>query len=158
MRKTTQQIALGAEAILLKSGRSPALAAQAGADCAWLEAVSYPGLNLLIEALADTKTHPVLERDALGLDLQNVSCVFLAARVQELIMQHGRLFLRNVRHGLYLLPGSVVGNYGIGCPVDPGFGLGGERGKHPYAEKLAKAARDGVEVDETVWQALRARM
>lgn len=130
-------------------GKSPA------ADCTFLEAVGYPGLKILAEALADPKREIALEKDLLGLDLQNCSCVFLADRVNSLIVEHGRIFLRNVRHGLYLLPGSVRGNYGIGCPVDPAFALGGERGKNPYVEKLEAAARHGVEVDESVWQALK---
>jgi hypothetical protein len=60
-----------------------------------------------------------------------------------------------VRHGLYLLPGSVLGNYGIGCPVDPAFALGGERHKNPYAEKRAAAARDGLDIDDALWLALK---
>ena len=125
-------------------------------DCMWLEGVAYPGLKILAEALADPVRTATLEKDALGLDLQNISCVFIAGEVNVQIATHGRLFLRNVRHGLYLLPQSVVGNYGIGCPVDPGFPLGGERVKNPYAEKLQITMRDGVEVDEAVWQVFQA--
>ena len=66
------------------------------------------------------------------------------------------MFLRNVRHGLYLLPLSVEANFGIGCPVDPAFALGGERHKNPYAEKLDIAAREGVIVDDDLWRALEA--
>lgn len=122
--------------------------------CAFLEGVGYPGLRLLAEALADEKQSASLEKDALGLDLQGVSCVFIDSQVAALTRQHGRLFLRNVRHGLYLLPDSVAGNYSIGCPVDPGFALGGERGKNPYTEKLEAAKRDGVDVDSTLWSSL----
>ncbi len=39
---------------------------------------------------------------------------------------------------LYLVPMSVRGGYGIGCPVDPNFALGGERLKNPYPEKIAR--------------------
>lgn len=127
----------------------------AAADCAFLESVGYPGLKILVEALADPQREIVLEKDVLGLDLQNCSCVFLTEQVDALIAKHGRLFLRNVRHGLYLLPGSVRRNYGIGCPVDPGFALGGERSKNPYAEKLEIAAQHGVEVDAEQWLALQ---
>ena len=128
--------------------------AASAADCAWLEAVGYPGLTLLAEALKDSRSHLDLERDALGIDLQNVSCVFIGGQVTDEVAQNGRAFLRNVRHGLYLVPGSVSGNYGIGCPVDPGFALGGERSKNPYVEKLAIAERDGVAVDDAIWQTL----
>ncbi len=123
--------------------------------CAFLEGVSYPGLKLLSEALADHEQSLTLEPDALGLDLKLISCVFIGAEVAAITRQHGRLFLRNVRHGLYLLPDSVMNNYGIGCPVDPGFALGGERSKNPYAEKLELAQRDGVAVDEALWTALK---
>lgn len=131
-------------------------ASAAAADCAFLESVGYPGLTILAEALVDSRREIVLEKDVLGLDLQNRSCVFLAERVDAMIAEHGRLFLRNVRHGLYLLPGSVRRNYGIGCPVDPAFALGGDRNKNPYAEKLEIAARQGVEVDDAQWLALQA--
>ncbi len=130
------------------------IAEETGSRCAWLEGVAYPGLKLLAEALVDQQQNAELEKDVLGIDLKNVSAVFLAARLNGLVRQHGRLFLRNVRHGLYLVPDSVRGNYGIGCPVDPAFPLGGERMKDPYAEKLEASARDGVEVDEGVWQSL----
>lgn len=122
--------------------------------CAFLEAVSYPGLKLLAEALEDPASSAALEKDLMGLDLHHVSCVFIGAEVERLREEHGRLFLRNVRHGLYLLPGSVNRNYGIGCPVDPGFALGGERSKNPYSEKLEISARDGVSVDDALWQSL----
>lgn len=122
--------------------------------CTFLEGVGYPGLKQLAEALSDSTTTAVLEKDLMGVDLQGVSCVFLGPEIERLTREHGRLFLRNVRHGLYLLPGSVAGNYGIGCPVDPAFPLGGERTKNPYAEKLAISERDGVAVDDAVWHSL----
>lgn len=130
------------------------IAADIGRACAWLEACSYPGLTLLFEALDTTPPearHPELESDALGLDLQNVSCVFLAPRIAQLVGERGRLFLRNVRHGLYLVPFSVRANIGIGCPVDPSFALGGERSKNPYEEKLALAQAAGIAVAEPLW-------
>lgn len=125
-----------------------------GWACAWLEACSYPGLTLLFEALDTTPAearHPKLEPDVLGLDLQNISCVFLAPRIDRLAAERGRLFLRNVRHGLYLVPFSVRANIGIGCPVDPSFALGGERSKNPYDEKLALARQNGIAVPEALW-------
>ncbi|MCA0432678.1 MAG: DUF3726 domain-containing protein [Proteobacteria bacterium] len=131
-----------------------AVAGAAAKACAFLEGVGYPGLKLLQEALADGDTTLNLERDALGLDLKNVSCVFIGDAVARDVEANGRCFLRNVRHGLYLLPRSVEANYGIGCPVDPSFALGGERLKNPYAEKLAAAAQNGVAVDDGLWAAL----
>jgi hypothetical protein len=126
----------------------------AARSCAWLEACGYPGIKLLLEARADERRAVNLIPDAMGLDLQNVSCVFLAPQIAANVAQHGRVFLRNVRHGLYLVPLSVAANIGIGCPVDPAFALGGERHKNPYGEKLEIAARDGVAVDDDVWRAL----
>jgi hypothetical protein len=141
---------------VLKARGNTAIAARAAADCAWLEGVNYPGLTLLSEALADAPASLVLEKDLMGLDLQNVSCVFLADDISRLHAEHGRLFLRNVRHGLYLVPLSVRGNFGIGCPVDPSFGFGGERTKNPYAEKLQLATANGVEVNDAIWSSLAA--
>jgi hypothetical protein len=131
------------------------IANRAGDDCVWLQAVGYPGLQMLREAIADSAHHTTLEKDLMGLDLQGISCVFLADQIQAMHAEHGRLFLRNVRHGLYLVPMSVRGNFGIGCPVDPAFALGGERHKNPYTEKIAAAERDGVEVDDDVWHSLQ---
>jgi hypothetical protein len=151
MNRSKAEIEAHAREALTRAGHDADFAAPA---CAWLEAVGYPGLNLLAEALSDARQHITLETDALGLDLQRVSCVFIGAEVERLVRAHGRLFLRNVQHGLYLLPGSVTGNYGIGCPVDPGFPLGGERSKNPYGEKLDLAMREGVAVDDAVWHSL----
>ena len=123
-------------------------------NCAWLEACGYPGIKLLLEARADERRPLTFVADAMGLDLQNISCVFLGPTLADHVAKHGRFFLRNVRHGLYLLPLSVEMNIGIGCPVDPAFALGGERSKNPYVEKLEIAARDGVAVDDDVWHAL----
>lgn len=123
-------------------------------NAVWLEACGYPGLKLLAEALDDPVKDLKLVRDALGLDLKNVSCVYLSGKLSEYIQTHGRTFLRNVRHGLFLLPASVERQYGIGCPIDPSFALGGDRSKDPYAEKLEAAARDGIEIDDSVWHAL----
>jgi hypothetical protein len=92
----------------------------------------------------------------MGLDLDNVSCVFLAAKIMELVARDGRVFLRNVRHGLYLLPFTVRADLGIGCPVDPAFAVGGERTKNPYAEKLALAKANGIGVDPGLWAKLTA--
>jgi hypothetical protein len=122
--------------------------------CAFLEATGYPGLATLKEALSDEVRSLSLVKDVLGLDLKNVSCVFLASALGDYVSKGGRVFLRNVRHGLYLLPDSVASNYGIGCPVDPSFSIGGERTKNPYVEKWDAAMAEGIEVDEAVWEGL----
>ena len=119
--------------------------------CTWLQACGYPGLGLLAEALDGGDRDAPLVRDALGIDLNNVSCVFIGRRLVEDVKRNGRVFLRNVRHGLYILPFAVEANLGIGCPVDPAFALGGERHKNPYGEKLALAGVNGIEVDEGLW-------
>ncbi len=139
---------------LLRQDGAADIAETMGWACAWLEACSYPGLTLLFEALDTTPPearHPALEPDVLGLDLRDISCVFLAPRVARLVEERGRLFLRNVRHGLYLVPFSVKANIGIGCPVDPSFALGGDRTKNPYEEKLALAHASGIAVAEPLW-------
>ena len=120
----------------------------------WLEACGYGGLKLLAEALADKRRDLALQRDVLGFDLQNVSCAFLAPSIIADVKANGRVFLRNVRHGLFLLPFTVRDGLGIGCPVDPAFAVGGERLKDPYAEKLALAAEQGLAIDEAVWPEL----
>ena len=122
----------------------------------WLEACGYPGLKLLAEARQDERQTLGLARDALGIDLQNVSCAFLAPAILREVTANGRAFLRNVRHGLFLLPFSVRANIGIGCPVDPAFALGGERLKNPYGEKLALAEAQGLTLDDGLWAALLA--
>lgn len=115
--------------------------------CVWLEACGYPGLMLLGEALGDQQRSLPLARDALGLDLQNVSCIYLAPAIIADVAAHGRAFLRNVRHGLFLVPFSVRDGLAIGCPVDPAFALGGAREKNPYGEKLDAARQNGFEID-----------
>ncbi len=147
MRVSLNQIASLAE----RAVPEPEAAAR---NCAWLEACGYPGIRLLLEARADERRALTLVPDAMGLDLQNVSCVFLGPEIAAHVAKHGRVFLRNVRHGLYLVPLAVEANIGIGCPVDPAFALGGERHKNPYSEKLELAARDGVAVDDELWRAL----
>ena len=122
----------------------------------WLEACGYGGLKLLAEALTDERRSLPLARDALGLDLDAVSCAFLAPAIMREVKANGRAFLRNVRHGLFMLPFAVKENIGLGCPVDPAFAVGGERHKNPYVEKLEQAAADGIEVDETLWAGLAA--
>lgn len=144
-----------AAARLLRENGSPDIAEDVGWASAWLQACSYPGLEILMEALDTTPVdlrHPELAPDSLGLDLGDISCVFLAPRISLMVQERGRLFLRNVRHGLYLLPFSVRANIGIGCPVDPSFALGGERTKNPYEEKLAAARQTGITVAEQAWQ------
>ncbi|MBM3519423.1 MAG: hypothetical protein FJX63_01405 [Alphaproteobacteria bacterium] len=136
--------------------RGLAAPAETAWAASWLCACAYPGLTILTEALADeVRAHP-LSRDGLGLDLGHVSCVFLAPAITEDVRNHGRVFLRNVRHGLFLLPFSVRDGLAIGCPVDPAFALGGERSKDPYAEKLAHAQMAGIDVDEAALSLLEA--
>lgn len=154
MRLALQSIEDQATACL--SARGDADAAEIGWACAWLEACGYSGLKMLIEALADDRRDADLVRDAIGLDLANVSCAFLAPRVARNVAAHGRVFLRNVRHGLYMLPFTVRADIGIGCPVDPCFAVGGERSKNPYGEKLELARAHGIEVDDQLWQLLEA--
>ncbi|MCA3554949.1 hypothetical protein [Aestuariivirga sp.] len=117
----------------------------------WLEACGYSGVKILGEALKDQRHTLELTRDALGLDLQHVSCAFLAPAIMRHVAANGRAFLRNVRHGLYMLPFAVRGNVGLGCPVDPSFAVGGERHKNPYGEKLGLAAAQGLEIDNAQW-------
>lgn len=134
--------------------RSVPEAAETAWACAWLEACGYPGLKLLAEALDDPVKSVELVRDAIGFDLANVSCVFLAPGIMRDVTSNGRVFLRNVRHGLYMLPFTVRANAGIGCPVDPAFAVGGERHKNPYAEKVELAEAHGIEVDETLLRSI----
>lgn len=120
----------------------------------WLEACGYSGVKLLGEALKDERRRLDLARDALGIDLQQVSCAFLAPAIMREVKANGRAFLRNVRHGLYMLPFTVRENIGLGCPVDPSFAVGGERHKNPYTEKLDLAAAEGLDIDDAQWGAL----
>jgi hypothetical protein len=146
--------------LLSGSNIMPSSVDEMAAACAWLEACGYPGLKMLDEALTETpreNQRPVLELDAIGVDLRNISCVFSAPHLAALAVERKRLFLRNVRHGLYLLPFAVNANIGIGCPVDPAFALGGERTKNPYGEKLAIAEQNGINVDDELWARLAAR-
>ena len=120
----------------------------------WLEACGYSGVKLLGEALKDERRSLDLTRDALGIDLQQVSCAFLAPAIMREVAANGRAFLRNVRHGLFMLPFTVRAQIGLGCPVDPAFAVGGERHKNPYTEKLDLAAKDGLEIDDAQWGAI----
>lgn len=151
MRVDLRELETCAHSHLTSRGHST-IATRAAADCAWLQAVGYPGLKLLQEAMSDSVQTATLEKDLMGLDLHDVSCVFLADEIASLYAEHGRIFLRNVRHGLYLVPMSVRGNFGIGCPVDPAFAFGGERTKNPYTDKIEIAQRDGVDVDDDLWR------
>jgi hypothetical protein len=122
----------------------------------WLQACGYTGFKLLIEALGDETRSLGLTRDALGLDLQNVSCAYLAPAIMADVKANGRAFLRNVRHGLFLLPFAVREDMGLGCPVDPSFAVGGARHKNPYAEKLALAEAEGIEIPQDLWDQLQS--
>lgn len=121
----------------------------------WLEACGYTGFKFLAEALDDAARTLDLSRDALGLDLQNVSCAFLAPAIMREVKANGRAFLRNVRHGLFVLPFAVRENMGLGCPVDPSFAIGGERHKNPYVEKLALAEAEGITLDDALWATIQ---
>lgn len=136
------------------TARGIADAAEIAWAAAWLEACGYSGIALLAEALGDERRILDPKRDALGLDLDNVSCAFLAPAIMRDVSANGRAFLRNVRHGLFMLPFAVKANIGIGCPVDPGFAVGGERHKNPYAEKLALAESQGLDIDDAAWSAV----
>src|ERR1700675_1310942 len=107
MRADFDQIVTLAGRALSLRGISMEIAGVAARNCAWLEGCSYPGLKLLLEALGDGQRDLILTPDAMGLDLKNVSCVFLGPAVNQYVKAHGRIFLRNVRHGFYLLPLSV---------------------------------------------------
>ena len=120
----------------------------------WLQACGYTGVKLLAEALSDETKSLELTRDALGLDLHNVSCAYLAPAIMADVKTNGRAFLRNVRHGLFMLPFAVRENLGLGCPVDPSFAVGGERLKNPYAEKLALAEANGIDIEDGLWSQL----
>ena len=97
--------------------------------------------------------HPhELGSDALGIDLENRSCAVHAPAIMRAVTATGRVFLRNVRHGLFMLPFTGRGNIGLGCPIDPSFAVGGERFKNPYAEKLALAEAQGLGIDEAAWR------
>lgn len=147
MKRTFREIEAAAAAL-------PGVSRRSATSAAWLQACDYAGLSILLEAVNDERKSLQLERDAMGLDLHNVSCVFVADAVANEVRQHGRLFLRNVRHGLYLVPLSIASNWAIGCPVDAAFALGGPREKNPYVDKLAMAEQQGITVDEELWQAV----
>ena len=143
-----------AEADLTKKLGSLPDAADIAWATIWLEACGYSGVKLLGEALGDERRTLDLTRDALGIDLQQVSCAFLGPAIMRDVRANGRAFLRNVRHGLFMLPFTVRENIGLGCPVDPAFAVGGERHKNPYLEKLDLAAAQGLEIDDGLWGAI----
>lgn len=125
----------------------------------FLESVGYPGLKLLAEAMEETRQDfmpPALAPEYGLVDTQNISCVYIAAQLNDLALQHGRIVLMQVRHGLFCVPFSVRHNYAIGCPIDPSFALGGEREKNPYLEKLAHSAETGIEVEESIIHRIEA--
>lgn len=138
--------------LIEKAAALPGVSAKAAQACGFLESCGYPGIANLLEALNDDVRELTLLRDAIGLDLKLVSCVYLIAGIEAEVAARGRAFLRNVRHGLYLVPSSIEMNIAIGCPVDPAFGLGGERLHNPYTEKLDTAARDGIDIDDEIWK------
>jgi hypothetical protein len=147
---------LEAEATLHQAlvARNFAQAEFAAKTAIWLEACDYPGLSILQEALLENPVPFILTRTTIGIDLQAISCVHIGPQIISEIRENGRVYLRNVRHGLFLLMASVEHNFGIGCPVDPGFAIGGERIKNPYLEKLALAHSKGLVLDAKLWQNL----
>lgn len=144
MRVTREQIRAVAAGL-------PRVDARAAESCAWLQACGYPGIRLLIEAAADAEHTLELVPDAMGLDLKHVSCVFIGPQVTAATSAAGRYFLRNVRHGLYLVPLTVEAGMAIGCPIDLNFGMGGQRRTDPYSELLQVAEADGIEVEDELW-------
>ena len=120
----------------------------------WLEACDYPGLQILEDGMTDTRVDTAFARDQSGIDLRNMSCVKIGERVLNDVSLNGRTHLRNVRHGLFLVPASVMHNLSIGCAVDASFAFGGVRILNPYAEKLAMADEAGVHLDEALWTQL----
>jgi hypothetical protein len=160
MNVTFQEIDDRALALLSRSAMTAGDAAESAWACAWLQACGYEGVAMLVEAFAGTSREsqrPELVLDAIGIDLAQVSCVFTAPQLARLVVEHRRIFLRNVRHGLYLLPFAVRLSIGIGCPVDPAFALGGKRSKNPYEEKLAAAREAGITVNDEAWRALESQ-
>jgi hypothetical protein len=155
MLLTLGQIESLAAAMLERAGQPASRSNSVSWACAWLEACGYPGLKLLGEAVGDSAREQSFARDGLGIDLCNVSCAWFASELVDDVKANGRVFLRNVRHGLYLVPFAVKANMAIGCPVDPAFALGGVREKNPYDEKLALAAASGVNVDDTVLESIK---
>lgn len=139
------------EALTARRFSSAAFAAHAAI---WLEACDYPGLQILRDALADPLADFKLERTEAGLDLHNVTCVRIGEQVVRDVLLHDRTPLRNVRHGLFLVPASVVHNLSIGCAVDAGFAFGGPRSQNPYREKLNMATEAGVHFESNLWNSL----
>jgi hypothetical protein len=120
----------------------------------WLQACGYPGLTILQEALTEVPPPFAVARSSIGLDLKSISCVHIGQQIISDVRNNGRVYLRNVRHGLFLLPASVEFQFGIGCPIDAGFAIGGERTKNPYVEKLEMAETKGLVLDVISWQNL----
>ncbi len=139
------------DALIRQNFPSPIFAARAAI---WLQACGYDALQILQEAIKDPSSEFELKRTAIGIDLQNLSCARIGEMLVADVKKNGRVFLSNVRHGLFLLPASVEQNFGIGCPVDPSFALGGERTKNPYIEKLELARTEGISVNAALWQNL----
>lgn len=139
------------EALIAMQFPAPIFAAHA---TIWLEACDYPGLQNLKEAVVDMPQEIALTRDKIGLDLHNISCARIGERIHDDILKNGRAFLRNVRHGLFLVPASVVNDISIGCAVDAGFALGGPRLRNPYIEKLNMAEEAGVHLNRELWNTL----
>jgi len=154
MRVSFDEVRRVAYRALDAGGVAPGVDEDCGHACAWLEAAGYPGLKLLVEAL---ETTPRQDRQpslapAYGIvDMANSSAVFCAPMLVEIAQAEGRVYLNNIRHGLYVLPFAVRANLAIGCPVDPGFAVGGQRSSNPYAEKIAAAIESGIDVDQSAW-------
>lgn len=160
-RVTFEDFQAAVTSALAKAGLAAPLAAESGWAAAWLQAAGYKALAMVLEALnagpAPAAGSPALTVSHGLVDGEGVSCVFLAPRLAALADGHGRIVLTNARDGLFVLPFTVRGDYGIGCPVDPSFAIGGERVKNPYAEKVTLGMAEGVEVDRGQWTELLGR-
>jgi hypothetical protein len=117
----------------------------------WLEACGYPGLKTLDEALAEGTPAFEMQRSESGIDCDHASCVFIGNQILQNVLTQGRVPLRNVRHGLFLVPASVEHGLSIGCAIDASFTFGGPRSQNPYAVKLAMADEVGVKLDDALW-------
>ncbi|MFO1091454.1 MAG: DUF3726 domain-containing protein [Hyphomicrobiales bacterium] len=160
MKVAFDEIRRQASRALSAAGVAPGLEEECGWACAWLQAAGYDGVKMLVEALETTpreNRRPSLAMEYGIVNLDNGSCVFAAPQVVDVAASEGRVFLANVRHGLYVLPFAVRANLAIGCPVDPSFAVGGERKADPYAEKIRAAVDAGIEVADADWSALLAR-
>ncbi len=141
------------------NGAAPGIAEECSWACAWLEAAGYDGLAMMADALDETpiEARQPSFRGAYGIvDLGGSSAVFCAPGLVELAEAEGRVFANNVKHGLYVLPFAVRSDLSLGCPVDPGFAIGGKREKNPYRENIDAAIQNGLQVDKAAFDRIYA--